>query len=50
MPHNAVPPPRDLVEVIHADAVEALSRFPDGLFDAVVTDPPFGVNLTKNEG
>lgn len=50
MPRNAVPRPRDLVEVIHADALESLSRFPDGLFDAVITDPPFAIGLTKNEG
>jgi hypothetical protein len=37
MTRNAAPRPRDLVEVIHADALEALSRFPDGMFDAGVS-------------
>jgi len=31
-------------KIILADSVEHIKTLPDGIFDAVITDPPFGIN------
>jgi site-specific DNA-methyltransferase (adenine-specific) len=36
-------------EVIHGDALDVLRGMPDASVDAVVTDPPYGIN-TKSDG
>lgn len=33
--------------LIHGDAIEELRKFPDGHFDGVVTDPPYGIGITQ---
>jgi DNA modification methylase len=38
------------VEIIHGDCREILSRLPDGLIGAVVTDPPYGISHSSNHG
>jgi DNA modification methylase len=42
-------PALDCVSVIHADARQALAKMPDSSFDCLITDPPFGIAITKNE-
>lgn len=32
-------------QIIHGDCFEVLKSFPDGCFDAIITDPPYGINL-----
>src|ERR1700712_4573887 len=39
-----------LSSVIVGDAMEALSRIDDDTFDAVITDPPYSIGLTRNDG
>jgi site-specific DNA-methyltransferase (adenine-specific) len=34
-------------QIIHGDCFEILKSFPDNYFDAVITDPPYGINLAK---
>jgi len=38
------------IRLIHGDCLEVMKTFADGEFDAVVTDPPYGINenSTKN--
>ena len=40
-----IPTDDDPVRLVCGDALEVLRGLPDGCVDAVVTDPPFGVNL-----
>jgi DNA modification methylase len=35
-------------QVVCGDALEVLKSLPDGCVDAVVTDPPYGINLTEH--
>lgn len=39
----------DLISFVHADARDALAKLPDNSFDCLITDPPFGIAITKNE-
>lgn len=39
----------DGVRVFHGDCVEVLKTFPDNSFDAVVTDPPYGLGFMGKE-
>lgn len=34
--------------IIQADIYDALLGIPDGTFDAVICDPPYGISITKN--
>ena len=34
-------------QIIHGDCFDYLSQFPDSSFDAIITDPPYGINLAK---
>jgi site-specific DNA-methyltransferase (adenine-specific) len=34
-------------QVIHGDALETMRGLPDGCLDAVVTDPPYGIGVTR---
>jgi len=40
-----LPTDAEPVRVIQGDCLEVLRQLPDGCVDAVVTDPPYGVNL-----
>lgn len=40
----AAPPP---ASIIHGDAIEVLRTLPDAHFDAIVTDPPYGVEIEQ---
>jgi len=33
-------------QIINGDCFEVLKNFPDNYFDAVITDPPYGINLS----
>lgn len=33
-------------QIIKGDCFEILKSFPDNTFDAVITDPPYGINLS----
>jgi len=35
--------------VLHSDVLDALSEMPDGRFDAVIVDAPYGLSVTKND-
>lgn len=37
--------PEPNIQVLHGDCVEVLRGFPDNSFDALVTDPPAGINF-----
>jgi site-specific DNA-methyltransferase (adenine-specific) len=37
-------------QVIHGDCLEVLRTLPAGSVDAVVTDPPYGIDLTPGDG
>lgn len=39
----------ELVSVHGGDAREVLREFADNTFDAILTDPPYGLQITKNE-
>lgn len=39
----------DLAAVMHGDAREILPVFDDNTFETVITDPPYGIDFTKNE-
>jgi hypothetical protein len=34
-------------QIINGDCFEVLKGFPDNSFDAIITDPPYGINLAK---
>lgn len=36
--------------LIHADIYDALREIPDGTFDSVIADAPYGLAITKNSG
>jgi len=35
-------------EVINKDCVEYMKTLPDGYFDLIITDPPYGINMTSD--
>ena len=37
------------IELLHGDCLEIMKGFDDGQFDAVVTDPPYGVNMLRGD-
>jgi len=37
-------------QVIHGDCLDVMRGLPDGCVDAVVTDPPYGINYSSNHG
>lgn len=37
--------PYDCCSVVQGDCLELMAALPDGCVDAVITDPPYGVNL-----
>lgn len=39
-----------MVELHLGDCLEYMRTLPDGAFDAVVTDPPYGINATRSRG
>lgn len=39
----------NFVSVVHGDARAVIATFPDAHFDALITDPPYGISLTKND-
>lgn len=43
-----LPTESEPVRVIEGDCLEVLPRLPAGCVDAVVTDPPYGINLRDN--
>lgn len=43
------PQPHPSVSLWHGDALEVLQRLPDGSVDAVVTDPPYGLEFMGRE-
>lgn len=44
MPTDAEP-----VTVVHGDCLDVLRELPDGAFDAVVTDPPYGIGEARGK-
>lgn len=38
------------VRLIHGDSRDVLKTFPDGYFDAIITDPPYGIEFDKYDG
>jgi len=42
--------PYDCCTVVCGDCLDLMKSLPDGCVDAVITDPPYGVNLGKHEG
>ncbi len=42
--------PGETHRLIHGDCLEIMRGFPDGAFDAVVTDPPYGINHKSGGG
>lgn len=38
------------IQLFNGDCLEILKTLPDGSVDAVITDPPYGVNLGKTRG
>jgi site-specific DNA-methyltransferase (adenine-specific) len=40
--------PFDCCSVVQGDCLELMKLLPDGCVDAVITDPPYGVNMVKN--
>ena len=37
-------------EIITGDALAVLQKFPDGYFDGIVTDPPYGAGFGAGGG
>ena len=35
-----------MIQLIHGDCLEEMKKIPDGSIDMVLTDPPYGMNLT----
>jgi DNA modification methylase len=44
-----LPTARDLVTLHHGDCIEVLKTLPDASVDAVVTDPPYGLEFMGND-
>lgn len=36
------------IELYLGDCIEVMKKFPDKSFDAIVTDPPFGIGFIYN--
>lgn len=39
---------QDKIQLIHGDCLEEMKKIPDGSVDLVLTDPPYGINISKN--
>ena len=40
----------DKIEVLNADCMEVMARYPDKYFDLAVVDPPYGIGIGQSVG
>jgi site-specific DNA-methyltransferase (adenine-specific) len=37
-----------MIQLMHGDCLELMKQIPDGSIDLVLTDPPYGIGISKN--